>query len=82
MEFLVMPKFTDSLIECYSADDSCTCYNGTLCNINCPDNGGDICSCNIGYNVCTCRGVRGCTGLACFTDCPLHIGVTANNPTK
>ena len=56
MEFLVMPKFTDSLIECYSADDSCTCY--------------------------TCRGVRGCTGLACFTDCPLHIGVTANNPTK
>lgn len=77
MEFLVMPQFTGSLIECYSGSgDGCGCNSLTICICNEQDH-----SC-IGYVDCTCRGGHGpsCTGLRCTIECPVHIGPSSNNP--
>ena len=61
MEFLVMPQFTGSLIECYSAGgcpnlSSCTCYMGTYCDSNGPS----ICGCK-DTNFCGCQGAMDCS---------------------
>lgn len=87
MEFLVMPQFTGSLIECYSGDNGgcpnltyCGCYGDHATRCDC--NNGRTCSCNTGNYTCPCHGVRGpsCTGLRCTIECPVHIGPSSNNP--
>ena len=87
MEFLVMPQFTGSLIECYSADgDSCSPF---ICTCNgdstlCGCNNQNPCSCNNSHFDCPCYGVYSppCSRLHCGTDCPIHVGVSSNNPQQ
>ncbi len=82
MEFLVIPQFTHSLVECFSAsEDGCTfdcigmdcefkcdCFDGGINTYNpCTCNGNNPCTCN-GNHPCPCNGTYTCVAKGCVRD--------------
>ena len=80
MEFLVMPQFTSSLVECFSASGggcthtcigedctfTCTCFEGDKCNDNNPC-AHIACGCN-DHKPCPCNQGYACIVKGCVTD--------------